>query len=98
MYKRAEWEIFDLCIRWVRSICRSIELFPMKIQPIYFEGKLREIRLENPVDNETLTAEKLSSILLEDGNLCNITQELNCSIESIDKAIKLLDDMMQNGV
>lgn len=41
--------------------------------------------------------EKLSFIL-EDGSLCNITQELNCSIENIDKAIKLLDDIMQNGV
>lgn len=37
--------------------------------------------------------EKLSSIL-EDGILCDITQELNCSMKSIDKAIKLLDDMM----
>ena len=36
--------------------------------------------------------EKLSSIL-EDSSTNNVTQELNCSIESIDKAIKLLDDM-----
>lgn len=35
-------------------------------------AKLREIRLENPVDNETLTAEKSSSNI-EDGSLCNIT-------------------------
>lgn len=37
--------------------------------------------------------EKLSSIL-EDGSLCDITQELNCSIENIDKAVELLNDIM----